>query len=111
MAGAGVEAVAVADAGVGAVAGADAGVGAVAGAVAGAGLGYYAGILREAIAREYYARKILRKVFRRDIARACFLKENNYPYCAMIYCNARHWAINLGTNSSGSVWMLTTVLL
>ena len=73
---AGAGAVAVADAGVGAVAGADAGVGAVAGADAGAGLGYCAGILRETIARGYYARKILRKVFRRDIAtQGYFLKD------------------------------------
>ena len=54
---------------------ADAGVGAVAGADAGAGLGYCAGILRETIARGYYARKILRKVFRRDITQGYFLKD------------------------------------
>ena len=57
-------------AGAGAVA--DAGVG----AVAGAGLGYYAGILREAIARGYYARKILRKVLRRDITQGYLLKDD-----------------------------------
>ena len=61
-------------AGAGAVA--DAGVGAVAGAIAGAGLGYCAGILREAIARGYYARKILRKVLRRDITQGYLLKDD-----------------------------------
>ena len=61
----------VAGAGVGALAVADAGVG----AVAGAGLGYCAGILREAIARGYYARKILRKAFRRDITQGYLLKD------------------------------------
>ena len=54
---------------------AGAGVGAVAGADAGAGLGYCAGILRETITRGYYARKILRKVFRRDITQGYFLKD------------------------------------
>ena len=51
-------------------------VSALAGAVAGAGLGYYAGILREAIARGYYARKILRKVLRRDITQGYLLKDD-----------------------------------